>query len=852
MDSGSSVSTPVTGRTFVAAPASSDDDIQTAARRALGRVPPLWPLDRFVAVNPFVGLTDFDFASAAQVVGRATGARITMDRGFYAEAVASERIERRDLQAAFDEAEDRRGLPSNVDDLIERLMDAPEDGPPDPTKTVACVATVMTGYDWHDLVVDRISSWAAAYFDQGQALWPSPWRNMSPYSAWREEAKHDRTPELCGLTGFRAQVALLPTDPTSMVLEAFRRLNIPAAGREHYAHRLLMTVAGWSGYARFLGWERELRGERDDTLWGVLAIRLAWEVLLYECLRGEGITSGWASVRGAWPSDRDPDRPTDSLATSLVLQTAYEKAWRRRLFAQMPGRQRTSAPQRPTLQAAFCIDVRSEVYRRALETLDDRIETIGFAGFFGFPIEHVSVGQSGGPAQCPVLLTPKFTVTDVAQDGTGEATARIDDRRQSRLTLRQVMKSFKTGQLSGFGFVETIGLTYLAKLVTDAFGFTRPVAHPDTAGLTAGEHAHLGPSIEPSAKAERTFGLTAEQRLDTATGVLKAMSLTQEHGRLVLLVGHGSTTVNNPHATGLDCGACGGHSGEANARVAAKVLNDPDVRAGLAERGLIVADDTVFVAALHDTTTDEVRLFDVDNVPASHTADLAQAEQWLRRASVLARAERAHKLHIASGTSVDRAIMGRSRDWAETRPEWGLAGCAAFVAAPRGRTEGLGLDGRVFLHSYEWTRDEEFSVLELIMTAPMVVPSWINLQYYASSVDNDAYGSGNKVLHNVVGALGVLEGNGGDLRVGLPRQSVHDGETLAHEPMRLAVVIEAPTEAMNMVLKKHPSVRNLVDHGWLHLFAMDAEGNVAQQYDGNLRWRPVDGRPVEVQVANVA
>jgi uncharacterized protein YbcC (UPF0753/DUF2309 family) len=173
------------------------------------------------------------------------------------------------------------------------------------------------------------------------------------------------------------------------------------------------------------------------------------------------------------------------------------------------------------------------------------------------------------------------------------------------------------------------------------------------------------------------------------------------------------------------------------------------------------------------------------------------------------------------------------------RPEWGLAGCAAFIAAPRERTAGLDLGGRAFLHSYDWRVDDGFRVLELIMTAPMVVASWINLQYFGSTTDPRLYGSGNKVLHNVVGTLGVVEGNGGDLRSGLPLQSVHDGEQLVHEPLRLNVVIEAPIEAMTEVIMRHPGVRALVDNRWVHLWAMDAAGVIAWRYAGGGAWHQV-------------
>jgi uncharacterized protein YbcC (UPF0753/DUF2309 family) len=323
-----------------------------------------------------------------------------------------------------------------------------------------------------------------------------------------------------------------------------------------------------------------------------------------------------------------------------------------------------------------------------------------------------------------------------------------------------------------------------------------------------------------------------------AEAVLSAMSLTGEFARLVMLTGHGSTTVNNPHASGLDCGACGGHTGEANARVAAAILNDPEVRQGLRERGIGIPDDTWFLGCLHDTTTDEVKIYDQGEVPASHADDLGQLRAWLARASALARLERAVLLQV-DARSVDRNVRARSRDWSQVRPEWGLAGNYAFIAAPRARTAGLDLSGRAFLHSYDWRIDEGFRVLELIMTAPMVVASWINLQYYASTVNNRAFGSGNKVLHNVVGQIGVLEGNAGDLKVGLPWQSVHDGTRLVHEPLRLNVFLEAPQEAIDAVIARHGGVRDLVDHGWVHLYRLGDEGRLIERYQGKLSWQAV-------------
>jgi uncharacterized protein YbcC (UPF0753/DUF2309 family) len=252
-----------------------------------------------------------------------------------------------------------------------------------------------------------------------------------------------------------------------------------------------------------------------------------------------------------------------------------------------------------------------------------------------------------------------------------------------------------------------------------------------------------------------------------------------------------------------------------------------------------VPDDTWFVAGLHDTATDDVTLYDTAALPATHAEDLVRLRELLAEAGHLTRSERATLLGVADAPRLDDQVRARSRDWSQVRPEWALAGNAAFIAAPRARTAGLDLGGRSFLHSYDWRQDEGFGVLELIMTAPMVVANWINLQYYGSTVNNDLWGSGNKTLHNVVGSLGVFQGNGGDLKGGLPWQSVHDGERFVHEPLRLSVFIEAPEAELNRVIARHANVRQLLDNGWLYLFGMADDGRTVRRYTGDLAWETV-------------
>ena len=497
------------------------------------------------------------------------------------------------------------------------------------------------------------------------------------------------------------------------------------------------------------------------------------------------------------------------LALDLFLQDAYERSRRRTRLDRFPAAPAQRAERRPWLQAAFCIDVRSEVVRRAAETIDLGVDTIGFAGFFGLPIDVRAAGSTSGQPRCPVLVEATLAVEEGEAALPGSA---LDVRRRVRALLSTAWSHFKAAAVTSFAYVETMGLTHLPLLVADTLGLCRP----SSAG--GGERPlGLGRSGDGGE-------LPLDARADLAASILRGMSLTSGFARVVLLVGHGSTSTNNLHASGLDCGACGGHAGDVNARLAAALLNDPAVRGELARRGLPIPDDTTFLAGLHDTTTDHIRVLERDHVPATHAEDLGRLEALLAAAGARARRERAPRLGLAPDADVDTALARRALDGAQTRPEWGLAGAAAFVVAPRARTRGVDLEGRAFLHSYDWRQDADFQVLEQILTAPMVVASWINLQYYASAVENRVFGCGDKTLHNALGTVGVLEGSGGDLRTGLPWQSVHDGERLAHEPVKLDVVVEAPAAAIDGVLARHEGLRHLFDGGWIHLLAVDDAG----------------------------
>jgi uncharacterized protein YbcC (UPF0753/DUF2309 family) len=780
------------------------DALAEAADRAGRAIPPAWPLAATVAVNPFLGQTGETLAEAGAKVARAAGAPIAMPRRWYAEKIAAGEISDDDLAAALAEAP----KPLRPADLA-ALKQAAETPAPAPkaARTVADLAAQATGVDWPGLIAERFGAWAAGYFDEGQALWAAP-KGKGAYAAWRAVATHDLTPELAGLTGFAAHVADAPETPREAMARACAALGLGPEALESCFHRLLMDLGGWAQYSRYKLWMAELEGEADSTLTELLTIRLVWEEALFG-LAGEPVAAEWAEIAAQHAT---PTAPTPALVVDMILQEAAERAAQRGLAETLAAPAPAAMEGRPALQAAFCIDVRSEIFRRALEAVDPKIQTLGFAGFFGVFAEHRRFASDVRERRLPVLLNP--TVTSVS-GGPDVKDADLSARFTAR--ARRAWGRFKLAAVSSFAFVEAMGPVYAGKLVRDSLGLSERKAPNDPA-----------PRLDPA--------LDLDARIGAAETVLRAMSLTEGFARLVLLAGHGANVTNNPHASALHCGACGGYSGEANARLLAALLNDPETRAGVVEKGIPVPEDTLFVAALHDTTTDAVTLYEGDVDAAAHAADLAQARAWLDAAGKVTRGERALRLPRADG---EAAVPARAKDWAEVRPEWGLAGCKAFIAAPRGRTAGRSLEGRAFLHDYEWRKDSGFGVLELILTAPVVVASWISLQYYGSTVAPEVFGAGDKLLHNVTGGIGVVEGNGGALRAGLPWQSVHDGDAYAHEPLRLSVCVEAPREAIVDILARHEGVRALFDNKWLHLFVLDEAGRMAWRYDGDLKWTAV-------------
>jgi uncharacterized protein YbcC (UPF0753/DUF2309 family) len=687
-----------------------------------------------------------------------------------------------------------------------------------------------TRLTWRQAITHQVSQTCAAYFDTHQADW-HPERKQGLYAFWRDTLTHDHgIGMLMGLPQLGKSLAALPQTREEAQAWVLERLGLPESAWADYLESVLLTVNGWASWCAYLGWQAKLEGHSDDHLRDLLAIRLAWGVILLECKDASSAATAFAALHAGWArSAQCIAQAEQALLVDEVWQRALEIGYQHALAQQLSepkdisalvNAKQTNASPAVDVQAVFCIDVRSEPMRRALEAVHPSIQTLGFAGFFGLPVAYTPLGTAARRPQLPGLLAPAIEATDqfIAQAPADmNAHQQAVQARQQQFATARPLQAASRWPGAVFSFVEVAGLAYLGKLGRSLWPKLRQPVDDDLYGLPPRYRSACRPVLS---------GLDTDAKVALAAKVLRAMGLAAGLAPVVLLVGHGSQSENNAQAAALDCGACCGQTGQVNARLLARLLNDTAVREGLRAQAIDIPDTTCFIAALHNTTTDEIQGLDLDTLPPHALALWQGVQPALAEAGQQVRHERAPCLGLDPGlkpAELLRCLQQRANDGAQTRPEWGLAGNAAFIIAPRHKTRGLVLNGRSFLHDYRPENDPDGSLLELLMTAPMLVTHWINWQYHASTCDPHRMGSGNKLLHNVVGGhIGVFEGNGGDLRIGLAHQSLHDGARFVHEPLRLTVVIDAPRDAIGRVMAQHRIVKDLVDNAWLHLWRFDA------------------------------
>ena len=763
----------------------------------------------------------------------------------------------------------------------------------------------------------QIIKWVSAFLDEGLAGWDMPHREEGFYQAWRQLVQQDYSGGLLGIKDFVQKVNNLPKNPEDAIVHSLYQLGILQPQWSEYLSRQLSLLPGWTRYIRWLGehpdyhaqqehpidttqylavrlfYERELTQVACQREWGidatVTALAAYWKDRPdeYDCRMGSGMPSvdptrqnicrdAWRLFHLAQFLELSPievhDLSTSDAHTLLhwldnfssdqhspIWLEAYEDSFREDILIKIAGHRGTvpALDTRPRAQLVFCIDVRSESFRRHIEA-QGPYETLGFAGFFGIPLSHQAFDSDDRSFLCPVLLTPSHAVTEAPRPGEISSLQQYSSGTRWHELGHHLFHDLKHHPVGSMMVIDVLGFFFSLGLVGKTL-FQKPFraltsaieqwfthAVPTKISVSAStdpQHLQMGEVNAEGIPDGLAQGFTLIERATFIENGLRAMGLTQNYARLVCLCGHGSETDNNPYYGALDCGACGGAPGDANARVFAAMANDPQVRRILKENGLPIPDDTWFLPGKHNTTTDRVEFYDLEELPDTHKEDLLSLHKDLEEAGANQALERCHRIPCApTKISPEQAfahVTIRSCDWANPRPEWGLAGNGAFLIGRRILTKGLDLGGRVFLHSYDPLADPQGAILEKIMTAPLIVGEWINTGYYFSAVDPWAYGSGSKVLHNVVGGVGMMLGAQSDLQMGFPLQTVNNGDRHYHEPMRLLAIIEHTPTVLSSIIQKHAILQQLFHNQWLNLVSLDPHTFKFHRYNPDASWEPL-------------
>lgn len=690
---------------------------------------------------------------------------------------------------------------------------------------------------------------------------------------------------------------------------ALRRGTLDEAIR-HHAHALLLHAPCDEAACAALA--AQLADPSQQKAGGEAADRAAWQ--LYPLLRQLRLSADQLARLDGHSARRllAISASLDPLQRGQIWLDAYECHYRDSLLQALSSQPVPLAapPAAPSAQLVLCMDDREEGTRRHLEEIAPEVATFGAAGFFGVAMYWQGLDDAAPTALCPVVVTPDHLVRELPLAGeTGAATHRAGQlarRRQWRRAFVQGSRRPWLGAVlaSAVGAVPALGALTLRSLAPAAFGrwlsawrarrenpvatrlqLTRqmmeslpeekaaPTAPPDTldpsatsgtstaplssatsaTSATSDATAHLPPASPPSHDAPRqpADGFSTAEQIQRVAGFLRTIGLKAPFARLVVMLGHGSDSRNNPHFTAYDCGACSGRHGGPNARVFARMANRPEVRAGLAGLGIDIPEDCRFIAGEHNTCDDSLAWYDLDRLPASHEADFERLAGQLGAACRAHAAERCRRLASAPADASPHEgewhVRNRREDISQARPELGHATNAAAFIGRREMSRGLFLDRRVFLISYDPLGDDDGAIIESILLAAGPVGAGISLEYYFSTVDNERYGCGSKVTHNLTGLFGVMDGADSDLRTGLPWQMVE-----IHEAMRLLVVVEQTPEMLTAIVGRQPALQELVGNGWIVLAAKNPSTASIDLYCPRRGWLSWTGAGVLPQVGHSA
>lgn len=737
-----------------------------------------------------------------------------------------------------------------------------------------------TGVDADEWVHPLMIRLTAAFLDQGVAYWAMPDRDRGLLQAVRRlygQRLGPPIPWAAGLAAtFRDQQAssLCAADTVGWALAS---LGASPERWEDVIRETLLSLRGWAGMVRHL----EVRPDRAPvrapaaSLMDYLALQLCLDLFAarHLALRDLGFEGALGDL-GLEPEDRVSSRGADQALVyeafalaqlsevpldrfqrpevarawiealrafdSNARRWAYHLAYEHRhrvevldALAACPGLASAPSPA-PSFQAVFCIDDREESIRRHLEEIDPRVETFGYAGFFGVAMQYQGLADVRPRPLCPVVISPDRLVREVARESEAHESWTSARRREARLRyaaavgartlVRGGVLSSVLGPLSIIPLVGHALFPRLAHRLGERFANVGD-APPRTRLILEAE-----PQID--VEASLRIGYSVAEMADIVASAVETMGLGSAWSPLVVVVGHGSSSLNNPHEAAHDCGATGGGRGGPNARAFATMANHSGVRTLLRERGLEIPDTTHFVGVYHNTCDDSLVFYDLDQLPEGHHGISEAARARMTEACRLEAHERCRRFETAPlRIGLERAaedVEEHAIDLAQPRPEYGHATNAICFVGRRGLTRGLFLDRRAFLVSYDPTTDPEGRQLGPLLLSVGPVGAGINLEYYFSYVDPTGYGCGTKLPHNITGLIGVMDGHASDLRPGLPWQMVE-----IHEPVRLLTIVDAQRTVLEDLLGKAPALDRLVRNGWIQLVCREpADGRLWHFRDG--------------------
>ncbi|AVQ35109.1 DUF2309 domain-containing protein [Staphylococcus kloosii] len=689
----------------------------------------------------------------------------------------------------------------------------------------------------------HVIKWCKLYLDENQSSWTLPNREQGFFYAWKKLVVHD--PALSKTE--RQTLAALPNNPYEVIAEALTSLDIPEASRQGYLESHLLALPGWAG---MLLWQMEQTHKKSRLITEYLAIRLALEwsfinpYLPVETTRPlprrslQTLVSEWCEWGGLAVTDWQQmslEQQQEYLKFALAFDDktrrqmwleAWEETYENQLKEQLLTDNQDQLKNQVKAQLAFCIDVRSEQFRSQLENAGP-FETIGIAGFYGLPIASAKLGSNHSHASLPVMNAPQHKIKEYARPHEMKT---YHERKNSISALIYTFKKMKQNVLPSLLLPELTGSWLSAQMLSRTF-LPRPIGrfiHKFYARWLQKPKTSLTLSHDKFGVEEGLpVGFSTQEQIEYVHQALKLMGLTESFAPLVVFCGHGSQSANNPYASSLDCGACGGAASGFNAKVLAMLCNLPEVRKGLSEAGVNIPTETVFTAAEHNTSVDNLTWIYLPTLSREAKASYEHIEQVMPQVSKQANKQRMLTLPTLKNNIAhpEEEAHRLANDWSEVRPEWGLARNASFIIAPRKLTQNKDLAGRAFLHNYDWQQDKDGSILGNIIAGPATVAQWINLQYYASTVAPHYYGSGSKTTQTVTGGIGVMQGNASDLLTGLPWQSVMKSDFEAyHAPLRLLIVIQAPNAYIEQLLDANSDFQQKVTNGWLQLASIDSDG----------------------------